>query len=125
MMLPVLLPPTIEIFSVLVLLDSLEDFATKTSTNVRKIILVATVEHALTPKEVTLANAGQVLKEETVSLILMIAQALRAKTEELVLMALEILNAYVLMVSVVNIVSTTSMNVLQVLVKMVQPVTTM
>ena len=46
MMLPVLLPRIIEIFSVLVLLDSLEGFATKTSTNVRKIILVATVEHA-------------------------------------------------------------------------------
>ena len=62
MMLLVLLHQIIETFSALVLLDSLEDFATKTSTNVPRIILVVMEEAVLILKEDTLVNVGMDMK---------------------------------------------------------------
>ena len=62
MMLPVLLHQIIETFSARVLLDSPEDFATKTSTNVPRIILVVMEEAVLILKEDTLVNVGMDMK---------------------------------------------------------------
>lgn len=62
MMLPVLLHQIIETFSALVLLDSPADFATKTSTNAPRIILVVMEEAVLILKEDTLVNVGMDMK---------------------------------------------------------------